>query len=57
METIRIPSIIADKVSPRAREVLKKVKKFVEEECIDPQERLSYHVMLTVTRHTRRRGL
>jgi hypothetical protein len=33
MDTIKIPSIIADKVSPRARETLKKVKKFVEEEC------------------------
>jgi hypothetical protein len=33
METIRIPSIIAEKVSPRAREILTKVKKFVEEEC------------------------
>ena len=38
MDAIRIPSIIADKVSPRAREVLKQVKKFVDEDCIPADE-------------------
>jgi len=33
MDGIRIPSIIADKVRPKGRETLLKVKKFVEEEC------------------------
>jgi hypothetical protein len=33
MDDIRIPSLLAEKVSTRARETLAKVKKFVEEEC------------------------
>ncbi|KAF2100355.1 acyl-CoA dehydrogenase NM domain-like protein [Rhizodiscina lignyota] len=38
METIRIPSLIADKISPRARETLAVVKKFVEEDCVPADE-------------------
>lgn len=33
LDGIRIPSIIADKIRPKARKTLLKVKKFVEEEC------------------------
>ncbi|KIW06218.1 uncharacterized protein PV09_02694 [Verruconis gallopava] len=38
MDAIRIPPLIADKISPRARETLVKVKKFVEEECVPADE-------------------
>jgi hypothetical protein len=34
MEPVRVPSIIADKLRPHARETLARVKKFVEEECM-----------------------
>lgn len=38
MDTIRIPSLIADKVSPRARQTLVMLKKFVEEDCVPADE-------------------
>lgn len=41
MDNIRIPSLIAEKISPRARETLKKIKKFVEEECEYPNQQFA----------------
>jgi hypothetical protein len=48
MDGLRIPSIIADKIRPQARETLLKVKNFVEEKCKSANSELNLSFLMLV---------